>query len=289
METGRAARIDLSLVLQRVRAGLLGVSLFSLHAGTYLLVTFSLFTWNLIADPTDLGVPAPRLIIPWGVLVLIHAAVVAVTTVLQDAFAPEEEHWVAPATHQVEPPAADPTNGTGVAGHQPPQRASRFRPATTSLEDVRNGQRGTHDTAWRRPVQSLRQAAAARRPGDTTRTDQDTWARGTEPTPALSEEERRAVGSQQLARWRGGRAPAENGKTAGRAEPNPSVDGESHDVQTSVVRPLTPDGAEFDDTDWRWLEAAATSHLARHEPDNDDQAEHKPESAANGTDASSPS
>lgn len=262
METGHAARIDPSLIIERLRAWVTGAGLFSLHAGIYLLIAFALFIWNLIENPTDLGVPVPRLIIPWGVLVLIHAAVVAVIAVLHDAFAPESDQPAALPPAEKRTPVAAPSTASVASDTKPPGGVSRFRPAATSLDDVRGGDQTGQQAAWKRPVQSLRQAAATLRHEEAgTGSDQAGWR--AESIQPLSEAEQRAVGDQQLARWRGGRTPATNGQN--RASAHSAPDGRE---TSAVVRPLAADHAEFDETEWRWLEAAATSHLAQREPGN---------------------
>ena len=277
METGQAAPIEPTHLLRRVRGGLLGVGLFSLHAGLYLIVAFSLFVWKLIETPADLGVPIPQLIIPWGALVLIHAAVVAVFSVLRDVLTPEEEQREVPRE-----PGQVPAASAGAADEpqQQPRRVSRFQPPATSLDDVRNGGQEPRPVTWRRPVRSLRQAAASLRHDDPASGDgSDDWrAHG---APELSEEEQRAVGSEQLARWRGGRAPAGEEREGDPAPPRPTGD--------PVVRPITPSTAEFDETEWRWLDAAATSHLARRDTSNGHPGEQSSEPAQDGTSASSSS
>lgn len=274
MEHGRAAQIDSTLIRQRLPGLLVGGGLFTLHAGVYLLLVFSLFIWNLMESPADLSIPAPRLIIPWGVLVLLHAAVVAAYSVLHDTFAPEEAPPTtppAPPRQPVTPPTTPPP--AGGEGH-PRRSVSRFRPTATTLADVQGDQHGGQHASWRNPVKGLRHAAATLRHDEN---GNDEW-RPDSLTP-VSEEEQRTVGNQQLARWRGGRSPVTNGQSE-RTEthPSPSLDGKSN-----VVRPLAANSAEFDETEWRWLEAAATSHLAQRGPDNGKDSQQEREAAPNGT------
>jgi hypothetical protein len=275
MDSGRAAPIDVALVSRRIRSGSAGGDLFTAHAGIYLLLAFSLFAWNLIERPSSLGVPAPRLIIPWGVLVLVHAAVVAALSLLHDAFAPESDPPVAELRprQQVGPGPATP----GVPEpYDPPKAVSRFRPAATSLADVRDTGSEAQPPGWRRPVQGLRQAAASIRHEDAGGGDSyDAW--NPNGHQVASVEERRATGTRQLARWRNGRQPSVNDRQAASPPPR-DADTTEHDAnQRGVVRPITPRTEEFDETEWRWLEAAATSHLARRDTDGGTNGEPKRE------------
>lgn len=266
MDSGRAERIDPTLIMRRLPGWLAGGGLFTLHAGAYLLVAFSLLVWNLIQSPADLGVPAPRLIIPWGVLVLIHAAVVAVFSVLHDVFAPEEEPPVSPPVAPYQPPAPAIPTAQGKHDEPPAQRVARFRPAATTLADVRGEVGSDQQVSWRNPVRSLRQAAATLRHDDATEhRGQNGW-HGESSRP-MTEEEQRAVGNQQLERWRGGRASPENGRAQGQGGSAAPAPRRVADGQSGVVRPIATDSAEFDETEWRWLEAAATSHLAQRGPE----------------------
>lgn len=274
MERGHAARIDPTLIAQRLPRLLVGAGLFTLHAGVYLLLAFSLFIWNLMTSPADLGVPAPRLIIPWGVLVLLHAAVVAAYSVLHNTFAPDEVVSTTPPAPPRQPDTP-PTTPPPAGGEDHPRRSvSRFRPTATTLADVQRDQHRGQHANWRNPVKGLRDAAATRRQDEN---GNATW-RPDAPT-VVSEEEQRTVGNQQLARWRDGRSSVTNGHDeSAEAHPKPSPDGKS-----KVVRPLAANSAEFDETEWRWLEAAATSHLAQTGPDNGEDRQQEHEAAPNGT------
>jgi hypothetical protein len=270
MNTGH---IDPTLVLHRLRDGALGMGLFSFHAGIFLLTAFSLFLWNLITDPSAMGVPAPRLIIPWGVLVLIHVSIVAVFSVARDALAPEEPAWVYRSSSPAgapRPPGVDPSSTT-----TPPRPTSRFRPAgSTSLDDAREASQESVSGAWRRPVEGLRQATGAFRrdgSGSKPRAEEDRSGWRAETAATMSEEERRKLGSQQLASWRGNAGPAGNGGQGGVMRDSSRPEAGQQGPGTPVVRPIAPIASNFDEAEWTWLTAAASSHLARkgREPSQD--------------------
>ncbi|MBA2754021.1 MAG: hypothetical protein H0U40_06100, partial [Chloroflexia bacterium] len=79
--------LDATVVLAKVERAILGGGVLTLHASVYLLVTFGVFVRSLIADPTGLGFPNPWVIVPWGLLVLSHAGVVAAATVMRQPWA----------------------------------------------------------------------------------------------------------------------------------------------------------------------------------------------------------
>ncbi|HEV2108618.1 MAG TPA: hypothetical protein VGR16_10185 [Thermomicrobiales bacterium] len=292
MNSRHTQPIDPALILDRLREGLLGVGFFSIHAGVFLLTALSLFLWDLITSPATLGVPAPRLVIPWGVLVLIHASIVAVFSVAREALAPDEPALEPSASRPAPAPPAQQHAPDSRSASTPPRATSRFRPAaSTSLADAREASQETAPGAWRRPVHSLRQVTETfRRDGSLPRPHPDPshpeWRPA--PTASLSEEERRALGSKQLARWRGENKPPSHDSRPPAAPDRPAPAPPRQGVGTPVVRPIAPSASNVEEAEWTWLGAAATSHLARRDPEKR-QGEENPPPPTNGNETPPPS
>ena len=75
--------IDATVALAKVERVILGSGPLTTHAGIYLLSAFGLLVRGVIRDPAGLAFPAPWIVVPWGLLVLVHAAIVAAATVMR--------------------------------------------------------------------------------------------------------------------------------------------------------------------------------------------------------------
>jgi|GEM_PF-4942022 len=170
--------IDAGVALAKVERAILGSGPLTAHAGLYLLTTLGLFIRAVIRDPAGLPFPNPWIVVSWGLLVVVHSAVVAAATVMRqpwvggdDRGKPGDQARRA-GRHDRAIPATRGTAGSSRPGGRPGGRTDRSpgapgdgqvtaradapaavtAPRDSGGRDETRGQRGQDQDRYQRPA-----------------------------------------------------------------------------------------------------------------------------------------